>query len=327
MRIADIPVPNRAFLAPMAGVTDVVFRRLAHRFGAGLVVSEMVAGEQLADGNADTRLRSESAGVDPHVVQLAGREARWMAEGARMAEGAGAAIIDINMGCPAKKVTSGYSGSALMRDPDHALTLIEATVAAVKVPVTLKMRLGWDDGSINAPELAARAEAAGVAMITVHGRTRCQFYKGSANWDAIRLVRERISVPLVANGDCSSAADAREMLARSGADAVMIGRASFGRPWLPGAIGAALDGTPAPKIPAGPDLADLVCEHVEGMFSHYGTEKGVRNARKHIAWYLDGAETPMPADQRRELLTATVPAQVLTMLQSWFSSAQMGVAA
>ncbi|GGE79740.1 tRNA-dihydrouridine synthase [Stappia taiwanensis] len=327
MRIADIPVPNRAFLAPMAGVTDVVFRRLAHRFGAGLVVSEMVAGEQLADGNADTRLRSESAGVDPHVVQLAGREARWMAEGARMAEGAGAAIIDINMGCPAKKVTSGYSGSALMRDPDHALTLIEATVAAVKVPVTLKMRLGWDDDSINAPELAARAEAAGVAMITVHGRTRCQFYKGSANWDAIRLVRERISVPLVANGDCQSAEDARQMLARSGADAVMIGRASFGRPWLPGTIGAALDGTPAPRVPAGPDLADLICEHAEGIFSHYGTEKGVRNARKHIAWYLDGAETPMPAEQRRELLTATVPAQVLAMLRSWFSSTQMGVAA
>lgn len=249
IRIGAVDSANRVFLAPMSGVTDVAFRRLAHRFGAGLVVSEMVACEQLAEGHPETRLRSEGIAGAPHVVQLAGREARWMAEGARIAEAAGADIIDINMGCPAKKVTSGYSGSALMRDLDHALTLVEATVDAVRVPVTLKMRLGWDHESMNAPDLAARAEAAGVVMITVHGRTRCQFYKGEADWDAIRAVRERVTVPLVANGDCGSAQDAREMMRRSGADAVMVGRAAYGRPWLPGAIAAELDGLPRPAVP------------------------------------------------------------------------------
>lgn len=193
--IGGVPVPNRAFLAPMSGVTDVPFRRLAHRFGAGLVVSEMVACEQLAEGDPDTRLRSEGIDGAPHVVQLAGREARWMAEGARIAVDAGADIIDINMGCPAKRVTTGYSGSALMRDLDHALTLIEATLEASRVPVTLKMRLGWDERSLNAPELAERAQAAGVCMVTVHGRTRCQFYKGRADWDAIAAVREPADDP------------------------------------------------------------------------------------------------------------------------------------
>ncbi|MBL6431578.1 MAG: tRNA dihydrouridine synthase DusB [Alphaproteobacteria bacterium] len=317
IRIGGIAVAKRAFLAPMSGVTDMPFRRLAHRFGAGLVVSEMVACEQLASGDPETRMRSEGVPGALHVVQLAGREAHWMETGARLAEDAGADIVDINMGCPAKKVTSGYSGSALMRDLDHALRLIEATVAAVKVPVTLKMRLGWDHDSLNAPELAARAEAAGVSMITVHGRTRCQFYKGTADWDAIRAVRERISVPLVANGDCGTAEDAREMMRRSGADAVMIGRASSGRPWLAGQIGAELSGGPAVETPEGAALADLVCEHIEMMLEHYGRDKGLKLARKHVAWYLDGVTPAMPASLRKAVLTSHDAAFVLSTLRDW----------
>jgi len=241
LKIGDIEVANRVFLAPMSGVTDAPFRRLSAALGAGLVVSEMTASDDLVHGRPMSRLRCEATGIGPHVVQLAGCEASWMAEGARIAEAAGADIIDINMGCPARHVTGGQSGSALMRDLDHALKLIEATIAAVKVPVTLKMRLGWDDRSRNAPELARRAEAAGVQLISVHGRTRCQFYKGEADWGAVRAVKDAIGIPLVVNGDITSFEKAVIALEMSGADAVMVGRGAQGQPWLPGLIGRRLE--------------------------------------------------------------------------------------
>lgn len=318
LRIGPVEVAARCFLAPMSGVTDLPFRCLAARFGAGLVVSEMVASEELAGGSDEATLRAEGGSLTHHVVQLAGREARWMREGARRAEAAGADIIDINMGCPAKRVTTGYSGSALMRDLDHAMTLIEATVGAVSVPVTLKMRLGWDESSINAPELARRAEAAGIALVTVHGRTRNQFYKGKADWRAIRAVREAISIPLVANGDCRTTEDARAMIDLSGADAVMIGRGAYGRPWQAGLIGAELGGRAYDRVPQGGELADLVVEHYEMMLSHYGEALGLRTARKHLAWYLDAAAEAMAPALRNRMLTSAEPDEVRRIAYDWF---------
>lgn len=305
LKVGPVELPNRVALAPMSGVTDLPFRRLAHRFGAGMVVTEMIASRELACRSGESERRMIRDGRFVHIVQLAGREAEWMAEGARIAEAGGADVIDINMGCPAKKVTGGYSGSALMRDPDLALRLIEATVAAVKVPVTVKMRLGWDEANLNAPEIAAKAEAAGARLITVHGRTRCQFYKGSADWKAIRAVRERISVPLIANGDVANVEDCRRILALSGADAVMVGRATQGRPWLPGQL-AGRGG--APETPEA--LADLVAEHYEAMLEHYGPAVGVRQARKHLGWYLEQHAPESPGELKRRIMTSDDPGVV-----------------
>jgi nifR3 family TIM-barrel protein len=325
LAIGSETIPNRVLLAPMSGVSDRPFRALARAFGAGLVVSEMTAGDKLAIGDAEALLRAERAGDGLHVVQLAGREARWMAEGARAAADAGADIIDINMGCPAKKLTGGYSGSALMRDLDHALTLIEATVAATPLPVSLKMRLGWDDATVNAPELARRAEAAGVQMVTVHGRTRCQFYTGSADWAAIRAVKQAVSIPVIANGDLTDIGEAAEMLRRSGADGVMIGRGAYGRPWFPGAL-AVFAGTGAvPQPPSGDALVDLVRGHYEEMLSHYGAPVGLRAARKHLGWYLERAEAPLPL--RQTILTERRPQEVLRLIGAALSDVPLRGAA
>ncbi len=333
LKIGGIEVAGRVILAPMSGVTDVPFRRLTAALGAGLVVSEMTASEDLVNSRPMSLLRCEATGIGPHVVQLAGCETRWMAEGARIAEAAGAEIIDINMGCPARHVTGGQSGSALMRDLDHALRLIEATISAVKVPVTLKMRLGWDDRSLNAPELARRAEAAGVQMISVHGRTRCQFYKGEADWGAVRAVSDAVHIPLVVNGDITSFEKAVSALEMSGADAVMIGRGAQGQPWLPGQIGRRLD---TGIVEAPPALAEQL-KHIRGLYdevcAHYGLRIGLRHARKHLGWALEIAArySSAPAQKlkawRAKILTSDEPSGVHRSLQDAYDDFAWSAAA
>ena len=314
IKVADILIDPPVLLAPLAGITDLPFRRIVGRFGAGLVVSEMVASQEVVQARPLARARAELGfGESATSVQLAGREAHWMAEAARFVEGQGARIIDINMGCPARKVTNGYSGSALMKDLDHALSLIEAVVGAVKVPVTLKTRLGWDDDLLNAPELARRAEAAGVAMITIHGRTRCQFYTGMADWAAIRAVKGAVTIPVIANGDITDAATAAEALRLSGTDGVMVGRGVQGRPWLLAQIATALYGTEEPVVPCGADLADLVIEHHTMMLEFYGVDLGLRTARKHLGWYLDAAAGDMAL--RHAILTSTAPREIHRLIR------------
>lgn len=317
LHVAHLKLDPPVFLAPLAGITDLPFRNLVSSFGAGLVVSEMVASQEMVQSKPGVREKAELGfGKDNTAVQIAGREAHWMAEAARMVEANGTALIDINMGCPAKKVTSssgvGASGSALMKDLDHALTLIEAVVNAVEIPVTLKTRLGWDDHMLNAAELARRAEAAGIQMITIHGRTRCQFYKGSANWSAIRDVKDAVSVPVIANGDILGVDTARQALGQSGADGVMIGRGAQGNPWILAQVSHEIFGTQAPEIPKERDLSEMVCQHYEDMLAFYGSDLGSRVARKHLGWYMDGAQTEK--ELRRVIQTSRDPDQVLALL-------------
>lgn len=312
IQIADISITPPVLLAPLAGITDLPFRNLVASFGAGLVVSEMVASQEMVQAKPGVREKAELGfGAANTSVQLSGRDAYWMAEAARMAQGNGARVIDINMGCPAKKVVNGYSGSALMKDLDHALSLIEAVVAAVSVPVTLKTRLGWDEHLLNAPDLAARAEGAGVQMITIHGRTRCQFYKGDADWAAISKVSHAVSVPVIANGDITNAARARTALAHSHADGVMVGRGAQGRPWLLAEIAHELYGTAPPIVPKGRALCDMITSHYDEMLKFYGKDLGGRVARKHLGWYM--ADAGVPAPMRREILTAS-PEEVSRLL-------------
>lgn len=319
IEIGPIALDGRALLAPMSGVTDIGMRRIARRFGASLVVSEMVASDDFVRGHEESRLRAEGSGVAPHVVQIAGCEPRWMGEAARLAEASGAAAIDINMGCPAKRVTGGYAGSALMRTPDLALRLVEATVAAVTVPVTLKMRLGWDETSHNAAELARRAEDAGVKMIIVHGRTRNQFYRGHADWAAIRPVVEATRLPVVANGDVADLEGARAMLAQSGAAGVMIGRAAVGRPWLVGQIARGLEGEPAPE-PSPAEKLRAAGEHLETLLETMGAS-GLRHARKHLSAYAEHAGATATAEGealRLRLVTTDDPREAHDLLARLF---------
>lgn len=308
--IDKIKTRNRVIQAPLSGVSDLPFRRLAHEYGAGMVVTEMVASRELVTSSAESQVRMQGEGIAPHVVQLAGREAKWMGEAAKISADSGADMIDINMGCPAKKVTGGYSGSALMRDLDLAIELIEATINAVNIPVSVKMRLGWDESSINAPELAKRAQDAGVQMITVHGRTRSQFYEGHADWDAIRAVRDVISIPLVANGDVQIKDDIQQILEKSGADAVMIGRGCQGRPWYCGAL---TGNENYPKSQS--EISEFVQRHYLMMIEHYGEKVGVRQSRKHLNWYLQRFAPQIKPEDRGDILSSKEVNHVVKKMQ------------
>lgn len=316
--IGHIPVADPVFLAPMSGVSDLPFRRAVKSFGAGLVFSEMIASRSvIEEWRSNVKVDLDYGQEFPMAVQLAGCEPDVMAEAARINVGRGAAIIDINFGCPVKKIVNSYAGSALMRDEDLAVRIVAAVVQAVEVPVTVKMRLGWDENSLNAPSLARRSVAAGAQMITVHGRTRCQLYNGNADWHAVRRVRAAIDVPLVVNGDILTPEDAKSAMAISGANGAMIGRGCYGRPWMLRDAAAHLKGDAKPAAPSPQERLAVIEKHYADMLVYYGIKSGVQIARKHLAWYLQ--DLPGGPDLKPEINKLDDPDAVVAVLRAFFA--------